>query len=210
MRLRATITTSLIYPTTKYIAEQYFEAMCRSHGLNVTAIRLFNLYGPHQDYFRKQPPLIGYLLINLIRDQQAVLFSSGEQCRDYIFIDDLLELVQLSAAKMMNEPTGGKFVALNAGSGVPVSVNAIIEILETLSSRKLKIARKPAKQYWDKYNELFDRPIAIDRTVIEREVNKHTQAATTKAREELGWVAKVELKEGLSACLQHAQRIITF
>ena len=111
------IATSLIYPTTKYIAEQYFEAMCRSHGLNVTAIRLFNLYGPHQDYFRKQPPLIGYLLTNLIRDQQAVLFSSGEQCRDYIYIDDLLELVQLSAVKMMNELTGGKFVAVNAGSG---------------------------------------------------------------------------------------------
>lgn len=202
------IATSLIYPTTKYIAEQYFEAMCRSHGLNVTAIRLFNLYGPHQDYFRKQPPLIGYLLTNLIRDQQAVLFSSGEQCRDYIYIDDLLDLVQLSAVKMMNEPTGGKFVAVNAGSGEPVSVNAIIEILETLSDRQLKIERRPAAQYWDKYNELFDRPIALDRTVIEREVNKHTQAAITKAREELGWVAKVGLQEGLTACLQHAQRII--
>jgi UDP-glucose 4-epimerase len=202
------ITTSLIYPTTKYIAEQYFEAICRSHGLNVTAIRLFNLYGPHQDYFRKQPPLIGYLLTNLIRDQQAVLFSSGEQCRDYIYIDDLLELVQLSTVKMMNEPTGGKFVAVNAGSGVPVSVNAIIEILETLSDRKLNIERRPAAQYWDKYNELFDRPIALDRTVIEREVNKHTQAAITKAREELGWVAKVGLQEGLNDCLQHAKRII--
>lgn len=202
------ISTSLVYPTTKYIAEQYFDAMCRSHGLNVTAIRLFNLYGPHQDYFRKQPPLIGYLLTSLILDQQAVLFSSGEQCRDYVYIDDLLELVQLSARKMKDSLSGGRFLAVNAGSGVPVSVNAIIGMLETISGSRLKVERRPAAQYWDKYNELFERPIAIDRSVIEREVNKHTQAAILKAREEFGWAAKVDLHSGLSACFKHAQHII--
>ncbi len=203
------ISTSLIYPTTKYIAEQYFNAMCRSHGLNVTAIRLFNLYGPHQDYFRRQPPLIGYLLTNLICDREAVLFSSGEQCRDYIYIDDLLELVQQSAIKMMHSNSGGCFTAINAGSGIPVSVNEIIQILEQISGRKLKVQRRPAAEYWDKYNEIFERKITIDRGVIEREVNKHTQAATDKAREEFGWSAKVELREGLLACFQHAERIIS-
>lgn len=202
------ISTSLIYPTTKYIAEQYFEAMCRSHDLNVTAIRLFNLYGPHQDYFRKQPPLIGYLLASLISDQEAVLYSSGEQCRDYVYIDDLLELVQLSAHKMKDSPIGGRFVAVNAGSGKPVSVNTIIEMLETISGRHLKIARRPAAQFWDKYNELFERPIVIDRVIIEREVNKHTQASIEKAREEYGWTTKVSLQHGLAACFKHAQLII--
>jgi UDP-glucose 4-epimerase len=202
------ISTSLIYPTTKYIAEQYFEAMCRSHSLNVTAIRLFNLYGPHQDYFRKQPPLIGYLLTSLIRDQQAVLFSSGDQCRDYIYIDDLLELVQLSASKMKENPSGGHFVAVNAGSGVPVSVNLIINMLETISGRRLSIERRPAAQYWDKYTELFERPIALHHSVIEREVNKYTHADIGKALDEFGWTVKVDLRDGLEACFQHAQRII--
>ncbi len=203
------ISTSLIYPTTKYIAEQYFEAMCRSHSLNVTAIRLFNLYGPHQDYFRKQPPLIGYLLTSLIRAQQAVLFSSGEQCRDYVFIDDLLELVQLSARKMMESSKGGRFLAVNAGSGVPISVNTIIDKLETISGRKLNIERHPAAQYWNKYNELFERTISIDRAVIEREVNKHTQADIERAREEFGWTAKIDMQVGLATCFQHAKRIIS-
>jgi UDP-glucose 4-epimerase len=204
------ISTSLIYPTTKYIAEQYFEAMCRSHGLNVTAIRLFNLYGPHQDYFRKQPPLIGYLLASLVRQEKAVLFSSGQQCRDYVYIDDLLELVQLSAKKMKNSPTGGKFVAVNAGSGVPVSVNAIISMLETVSGLQLKIERRPAAQFWDKYNELFERPIPINRTVIEREVNKHTQSDIEKAKKEFGWEAKISLQDGLTTCFAHAQSIIHY
>lgn len=204
------ISTSLIYPTTKYIAEQYFEAMCRSHGLNVTAIRLFNLYGPHQDYFRKQPPLIGYLLASLVRQEKAVLFSSGQQCRDYVYIDDLLELVQLSAKKMKNSPTGGRFVAVNAGSGVPVSVNAIISMLEAISGLQLKIERRPAAQFWDKYNELFERPIPINRTVIEREVNKHTQSDIEKAKKEFGWEAKISLQDGLTTCFAHAQSIIHY
>lgn len=202
------IKTNLVYPTTKYIAEQYFEAMCRSHGINVTAIRLFNLYGPHQDYFRKQPPLIGYLLTCLIRDQDAVLFSSGQQCRDYIYIDDLLDLVLISAFKMSESTIGGKFLAVNAGSGVPISVNGIIGVLEEVSGHKLKIERRPAAQYWDKYSELFDREIELDRLIIEQEVNKHTQASVDKARAEFGWVAKVGIRDGLAACFHHAQRIL--
>lgn len=204
-----TISTSLVYPTTKHIAEQYFAAMCRSHGINVTAIRLFNLYGPHQDYFRKQPPLIGYLLTCLIRDQNAVLFSSGEQSRDYVYIDDLLELVLLSAHKMKQSQTGGRYVAVNAGSGELISVNVIIGMLEQISGRPLKAERRPAAQYWDKYSELFERPIALNRVVIESEVNKHTQAAVEKAREEFGWTAKVSIQSGLAACFQHAKHIIT-
>ncbi len=203
------IVTSLIYPTTKHIAEQYFAAMCRSHNLNVTAIRLFNLYGPHQDYFRKQPPLIGYLLTSLIRNQKAVLFSTGDQCRDYLYIDDLLELVQMSINKMNNCVNGGQYLAVNAGSGILVSVNEIIKILEVISGRQLCLERKPAAQYWDKYSEIFERRIAIDRKVIEREVNKRTQASIERASQELGWTAKVDLHRGLDACFQHAQNIIT-
>jgi nucleoside-diphosphate-sugar epimerase len=207
-REETSISTSLIYPTTKYIAEQYFGAMCRSHDINVTAIRLFNLYGPHQDYFRRQPPLIGYLLTNLILDQPAILFSSGEQRRDYVYIDDLLELVQQSARKMKQSPSGGRFVAVNAGSGISVSVNNIIHILEELSGRQLKVQRRPAAQYWDNYSELFERQISIDREVIAQEVNKHTQAAIDKAREEFGWSAKIDLREGLLACFMYAESII--
>lgn len=203
------IFTSLIYPTTKIIAEKYFEAICRSHSLNVTAIRLFNLYGPHQDYFRKQPPLIGYLIMSMIREQQAVLYSSGEQCRDYIYIDDLLELVHLSIEKMRKSQTGGHFNAFNAGSSDPISVNEIISILESISGREINIERRPAVQYWDKYTALFERSIALDHSVIESEVKKHTHADIEKACKEFGWTTKIDMRNGLTACFQYAQRVFS-
>jgi UDP-glucose 4-epimerase len=202
------IAPRLVYPTSKYLAEQYFRAMCISNSLNVTAIRLFNLYGPHQDYFRKQPPLIGYLLVNLIRDTEATLFSTGEQCRDYVYIDDLLDLVRKAGANMNALPDGGNFRAVNAGSGVPVSVNTMIETLERLAGRQLKINRQPSGKYWDKYDELFQRELPLERSIIEREVEKHTHASTTYALQEFGWSTSVSIEQGLQACLDHARNIL--
>ena len=200
------IVTSLTYPSTKYLAELFFESFCRSHQINVTAIRLFNLYGPYQDYFRKQPPLIGYLLKCIIQSEQAILFSSGEQSRDYIFIDDLLKLVLLSTKKMSENLLGGKFLAINAGSGISVSVNSIISMLENISGKKLSVKRLPSDHYWYKYPEIFDHPIHILPEVIEKEVNKFTQACTKKVMDELGWAANVRLEDGLRLCFEHAKK----
>jgi UDP-glucose 4-epimerase len=202
------IAPRLVYPTSKFLAEQYFQAMCRSHALNVTAIRLFNLYGPHQDYFRKQPPLIGYLLTNLIRDTEATLFSTGEQCRDYVYIDDLLDLVRKAGANMNALQDGGHFRAVNAGSGIPVSVNTMIATLEGLAGRKLRIDRQPSGKYWDRYGELFERAIPLDRSIIEQEVEKHTHASTAYAQREFGWATSVSIEQGLQACLDHARNIL--
>jgi UDP-glucose 4-epimerase len=202
------IETSLVYPTTKYISEIYFEAMCRSHELNVTAIRLFNLYGPYQDYFRKQPPLIGYLLVKLLKQEEAILFSSGSQSRDYIYIDDLLNLVILSANKMKRYFSGGNFTVINAGSGKTISVNDIINKLEIISGISLKIKRMPATQYWNNYNNLFEREISINKSIIDREVNKYTLASLDKVEKEFNWKAKVSIDKGLTMCFEHAKKII--
>jgi UDP-glucose 4-epimerase len=202
------IAPRLVYPTSKYIAEQYLAAMCRSHEINVTAIRLFNLYGPQQDYFRKQPPLIGYLIRSLVLDEQAILFSTGTQCRDYVYIDDLLDFILISARKMKRRENGGSFLAVNVGSGVPISVNQIISELEQVSGKQLKIQRRPAGQYWDKYPDLYARKIGLDAKIVEQEVNKHTQAATDKCFQEFGWAATTSLKKGLSICFSHGQRVL--
>ncbi len=53
------IPPSLLYPTTKYMCEQ----MCRSfydcYGMSIACMRFTNVYGPHLDCLRKQPPVVG-------------------------------------------------------------------------------------------------------------------------------------------------------
>ncbi len=106
---------------------------------------------------------------------------------------------------MKDSATGGQFNAVNAGSGMPTSVNEIIGILETISGKPLKIERRPAEKYWDKYQNLFARPIPLDRSVIDLEVNKYSQADIKKANKEFGWRSKINMQDGLNLCLQHAE-----
>lgn len=202
------IKTSLVYPTSKYIAEIYLEAMCRSHEINVTSLRLFNLYGPRQDYFRKQPPLIGYLISCLLNESRAILFSDGNQRRDYVYIDDLLELINLSAEKMNKLKNGGRYTAINVGSGNAVSVNNIIDILENISGKKLMVDRLPSAKYWDKYQNLFNSAIPLKKSNIENEVNKFTQASVVKVKNEFGWSCGTNLDTGLEKCYEYAKNII--
>ncbi len=144
----------------------------------------------------------------LILNEQAVLFSAGNQRRDYIYIQDLLDLILLSTKKMNALPNGGNFVVVNAGSGEAVSVNEIIRLLEKVSGKELILQRNPASKYWDKYLELFDRRIPLNKIAIENEVNKHTQSCVRKAYDEFGWYTKVTLEKGLLACYNKAKELI--
>lgn len=59
---------TLIYPNTKYCAERFAESYCKTYGMNVTCLRFANVYGPHIDCLRKQPPFVGYMIRELYYD----------------------------------------------------------------------------------------------------------------------------------------------
>ena len=53
---------------------------------------LCNVYGPHIDCLRKQPPFVGYMIRELYYDRTPEFHSDGNQRRDYIYVDDLIAL----------------------------------------------------------------------------------------------------------------------
>ena len=52
----------LVYPTSKYMSEIYLKSFASSHDIPIIALRLFNLYGPRQDYFREQEILEDFMV----------------------------------------------------------------------------------------------------------------------------------------------------
>lgn len=103
-----------IYAIHKNTAEQYYQAFFKHYGIRSTCFRITNPYGP-----RSQMKSSGYSLINwfirLAMDATPItIFGTGEQMRDYIFIDDLVEGMMRAA---MSDSTDGKIY--NIGSGTP-------------------------------------------------------------------------------------------
>lgn len=104
------------YALSKHLAEQACSFYATAFGLNVAALRLFNLYGPGQDE-RFLVPFIARQLLDPSCETIEVLDLAPK--RDYIFIDDTVDAILRSA----RAPAGSIF---NVGSGDAYSVEEII------------------------------------------------------------------------------------
>ena len=107
---------TLIYPNTKYVAERFAQSYCDTYGMNVTCLRFANVYGPHIDCLRKQPPFVAYMIRELYYDRTPIFHSDGNQRRDYIYVDDLIDLA------IRVQSTEG-FDCVNVSSNSNYSVN---------------------------------------------------------------------------------------
>ncbi len=200
---REHLNTTLVYPTTKMCAEHALNAYSNSYSLSTYALRLFNLYGPRQDYFREQPPLIGYLLRSIFNNEIAELYSNGEQSRDYIYIDDLAKVI----INLLNKQDNKKGLkVLNVGSGLTTSVNEIIDILSKISGNEIRINRNSSEKFWDNYSSLFDRDLPLNKDYINKEVNKYSKSDNTILHELTGINCNTSMEEGLKKCYDFAKK----
>tara|TARA_R110002074_G_scaffold163840_1_gene323339 strand:+ start:63 stop:590 length:528 start_codon:yes stop_codon:yes gene_type:complete len=172
--------------------------------MDVIALRFFNVYGPHQDFRRKHPPLIGYITKCLLQNEQPTFYSSGNQKRDYVYVSDLIDLVEICLDR--SDISGETF---NVASEVAHSVRDIYSLFCESFGTYIEPNFKSAKRFWDKYPELFDGPMPLPYERVESEVNKFSLGSSKKAKNILGWTPKVDLKEGISAIVQYAKTQIS-
>lgn len=187
---------TLIYPNTKYCAERFAESFCRTYGMSVTCIRFANVYGPHIDCLRKQPPFVAYMIRELFYDRVPVFHSDGNQRRDYIYVDDLIDL-----AIAVQQQEG--FDAVNCSSMKNYSVNEMYKIVCEIMNKDIKPEYASDAHYWEKYPELFEGEYKIKESILKDEINKYSLCDNTYAREKYGWVPKIGIKEGLERVVEN-------
>lgn len=196
------VTPDLVYATTKLQCEDLCNSFSKSYGMEIVCLRFFNVYGPHQDFKRKHPPLTGYLIKEFMLGNTPILHSTGDQQRDYVYIDDLLEICKISLTHK-NAP-GNIF---NVCSGNTLSVKDIVkEISIYFDNPKTPIYREASK-FWEKYPNLFKGkyPLSIKR--LEKEVNKFSLGCKNKSKNILQWSSKISPKEGFKTTVEYAKQL---
>jgi UDP-glucose 4-epimerase len=159
------------YGLSKFCAEQYCEIFTRLHGLSTVSLRYGNVYGPRQDPLG-EAGVIAIFCGTVLDGGKATIFGDGKQTRDYVYVDDVVD-ANLRAAE--SDATG----PINIGLGRERSVLDIVEVLNDHAPNRFQPEHAP-----ERLGEL--RQSVLD---------------PTRAREELGWEAKVDLDEGLEKTL---------
>lgn len=193
---------TLIYPNTKYCAERFAESFCKTYGMSVTCIRFANVYGPHIDCLRKQPPFVGYMIRELYYDRVPVFHSDGKQRRDYIYVEDLIDL----AIKVQNSKG---FDCVNCSSNQNYSVNEMYAIAQSIMGKNIKAKYADSSHYWEKYPQLYQGAYPIKSEILEHEVNKYSLCDNEFALKKYGWVPKVGIEEGLAKVIEYESELLS-
>ena len=186
---------TLIYPNTKYCAERFAQSYCDTYGMSVTCLRFANVYGPHVDCLRKQPPFVAYMVRELYYGRTPVFHSNGEQRRDYIYVDDLIDL-----AIAVRESKG--FDAVNVSSNTNYSVNEMYQLAEDIMGKHIKAEYADDAHYWERYPELYEGSYPIKKEILNHEINKYSLCDNAYALKKYGWQPKVSMREGLSRLIE--------
>lgn len=159
---------SLVYPSTKYMSEQICKAFYDAYKLPITILRFTNVYGPHIDCLRTQPPVMGYIIREFFYKRNPVLHATGSQQRDFIYVDDLINLAIL--VQKNND-----FDIVNVSTEKTISINEIASIIaKEMNCEDIKIEYANVNHFWSNYPELYNKPYPISEKVLEHEVLKYT------------------------------------
>jgi UDP-glucose 4-epimerase len=159
------------YGLSKFCAEQYCEIFTRLHGLSTVSLRYGNVYGPRQDPLG-EAGVIAIFCGKVLDGGKATIFGDGKQTRDYVYVDDVVDANLRGAASDASGP-------INVGLGRERTVLDIVRVLNQHAANGFEPEHAP-----ERLGEVL-------RSALD----------PSRAREELGWEAKVELEEGLQLTL---------
>ena len=158
----------------KIAAEQFIAAWCQQCRSAATIVRPSNLYGPGQ-MERAGFGIIPTALGKVLRGEVLTVWGDGTAERDYLFIDDFIDL----CLKIIAGPAKGNQI-INACHGDSVELNVLFELIESITGRKLL-------RRYDASREV-DAPRVIMRAA--------------RARAQYGWTPLVSLRAGIERTWQ--------
>lgn len=159
------------YGAAKAAAEHFINAATVQFSLKTTILRPSNLYGPGQ------APRHGFGVIptafkHALSGTPLTIWGDGSAVRDYLYIDDFIDLCCNLIEQPM--PTGSR--TFNVASGQSVSLTELIELIRRVTKAPIPTRHLPSR--------------AADVT--------HSTLDITQVKKITGWLPKTSLEDGLS------------
>jgi dTDP-L-rhamnose 4-epimerase len=161
-----------IYAATKYAQEDLVRIGCESLGLGYGILRLQNVYGEGQSLNNPYTGILSIFSTKIRRDTEVPLFEDGEESRDFVHVDDVVQALTL--ALFSAEPVND---VVNVGSGMPTSVR--------VASMEL------ARAFGRKPNVVVTGQFRIGDI-------RHNFADMTRLAQRLGYTPRVSFPEGIA------------
>jgi UDP-glucose 4-epimerase len=164
------------YGVSKKAAIDYLIAYRELHSLEFAALALANVYGPRQDP-HGEAGVVAIFAERLLRGQPITIYGDGEQTRDFVYVDDVVDGFVRAATK------GGGLVC-NIGTGTETSVNDLYGEMVTQAGLEATATHAPL------------RPGEILRISLD----------PGRAGIHLGWKPWTSLADGTAAVLEFIRR----
>lgn len=161
-----------VYGFSKLMMDNLAARYIKYHpNLKIIGLRYFNVYGPREFYKGATASMILQLGLKLLRGDAPKLFKWGEQKRDFVFIEDVVQ----ANIKALDAKKSGVY---NVGGGVARQFNELFGALTAAIEVERQI-------------EYIDNPFKF--------FQNHTEADISLTREYLGYEPRFTLEEGIKA-----------
>lgn len=166
------------YGVSKKSAVDYLVAYRELHSVEFVALALGNVYGPRQDP-HGEAGVVAIFADRLVTGKPVTIFGDGEQTRDFVFVDDVVDAFVRAASR-------GGGLLMNVGTGQEVSVNELAAVM----ARQAGCATVPHHE--------SPRPGELRRNSLD----------PARAGIHLGWSPWTELEEGTGAVIDYVRRAL--
>jgi UDP-glucose 4-epimerase len=163
----------------KLAGEQYHILYHEVYGLRTTVLRLTNTYGPRMRIKDARQTFLGVWIKSILDGNPISVFGDGLQLRDFNFVDDCVDALLLAA---QSDRANGK--VFNLGSSEVISLKALAQLIVGLGFG----------------GEFILIPFPAERKKID--IGDYYGDYSLIAGE-LGWLPKIELKQGLEQTLAY-------
>ena len=167
------------YAISKLTAEYYCQVFSDVYNLATASLRYFNVFGPRQDPSSEYAAVIPKFIGSILNDKSPIVYGDGEQTRDFTFVDDVVNANILAAESMS---TG----VFNIAGGKRISINDLAGLIM----------------------ELLDKDLDITHIEPQPGDIKHSLADISKAREQMKYMPKFNVKDGLKETIKWFQQIM--